>query len=136
MGDPRGLTGPAEPYRPDLDQPWRRGDAPLVELPVAVVPGLRVPAIGTMLAVAPAPVRQFVMRTMQQRRLFNLELHGIDLSDAIDDRIPTELAGRQPDLRVPFTQKRATFLRSIEELKESYEFVTLRQAAEILAKEV
>jgi hypothetical protein len=53
LGDPRGLMCSPKPYRADLDQPWKKGDSSLIELPVAVVPGLRLPAIGTMLAIAP-----------------------------------------------------------------------------------
>ena len=67
--------------------------------------------------------------------MFNLELHGIDLADAIADRIPTELAGRQPDLRVPFVDKRKIFLRTLDELKQQYEFVTLKEAAATVQRE-
>jgi len=129
MGDPRGLFCPADPYRPDPERPWRRGQSPVVELPVAVLPWTRLPAIGTLLAVSPDPVRRTVMAQMRHRPLFNLELHGIDLADAIADRIPTELAGRQPDLRVPFVEKRRIFIKTMEELKQDYEFVTLKEAA-------
>ena len=38
--------------------------------------------------------------------------------NAIADRIPTELAGRQPDLRVPFAQKRDIFREVIGGLKD------------------
>jgi len=129
MGDPRGLMCPADPYRPDPARPWRRGQSPMVELPVAVLPWLRLPAIGTLLLVAPEPVRRWTLGAMRRRPFFNLELHGIDLADAIADRIPTELAGRQPDLRVPYADKRRIFVRTVQELKSEYEFVTLRQAA-------
>ena len=129
VSDPRFLLCPADPYRPCANAPWKRGQAPLVELPVAVMPYSRLPAIGTMLAVAPEPVRRFVLRSMAGRPFFNLELHGIDLSDAVEDRIPTELAGRQPDLRVPFSEKHRLFVEAITALKRDYRFVTLREAA-------
>jgi hypothetical protein len=135
VGDPRALLCPADPYRPDASEPWRSGQAPLVELPVAVLPWTRLPAIGTLLAVSPERLRRFVLRAMQRRPLFNLELHGIDLADAIADRIPTELAGRQPDLRVPFADKRRRFLQTLEELKRDFEFVTLRAAAAVVQRE-
>ncbi len=48
--DPRGLLAPADPYRPDPRRPWRRGQATVVELPIAVTPVLRLPAIGTATA--------------------------------------------------------------------------------------
>ncbi|MBW2734947.1 MAG: polysaccharide deacetylase family protein, partial [Deltaproteobacteria bacterium] len=127
MGDPRGLTCPPDPYRLEVERPWRRGKGPLIELPVATVPGMRLPAIGTLLALAPPWVRRFIVGAMRTKRFFNFELHGIDLSDAIDDRIPTELAGRQPDLRVPYRKKRDRFIATIEELKSEYRFVTMRE---------
>ncbi len=136
VSDPRALLGPADPYRPDPERPWRRGQSPLVELPVAVQPYTRLPAIGTLLAVAPEPMRRFVLRTMASRPFFNLELHGIDLADAIADRIPTQLAGRQPDLRVPFHEKRRRFLQTIEDLRRSgYELLTLAETAARVQRE-
>jgi peptidoglycan-N-acetylglucosamine deacetylase len=135
IADPRAVLSPAEPYRPDAAFPWRRGQSPLVEIPVAVMPLTRLPAIGTLLAVSPESLRRFVLRAMRSRPLFNLELHGIDLADAVADRIPTELAGRQPDLRVPFAEKRRRFLQTLEELKGEYEFATLRQVAATVQRE-
>ena len=135
MGDPHNLRCPPDPYRPDVVRPWARGQAPLVELPVAVLPLSRIPAIGTLIATSPDWMRRLLLRGMARRPFFNLELHGIDLADAITDRIPTELAGRQPDLRVPFTNKRAIFLETIEALKSRYQFVTLAEAASRMQRE-
>ena len=136
VADPRTLLCPADPYRPDPSRPWRRGQSPLVELPVAVHPFSRVPAIGTFIAASPERLRRFFLDGMAGRPFFNLELHGIDLADAIADRIPTELAGRQPDLRVPVDEKRRRFLISIGELKQQgYRFVTLRAAAAEVQRE-
>lgn len=135
MGDPRALLCPADPYRPDPELPWRRGQGPLVELPVAVMPWTRFPAIGTFIAVNPPALRRAMLAQMRRRPLFNLELHGIDLADAIADRIPTELAGRQPDLRVPYADKRRIFIQTFEELKLEYDFVTLRDVAAVFQRE-
>jgi hypothetical protein len=67
MIDPRSQTAPADPYRPSMTAPWRRGQAPLVELPIAVTPWVRIPAIGTSLLVAPAIVRSRVIAAMAKR---------------------------------------------------------------------
>src|SRR5262249_30122848 len=64
MTNPRALAAPPVPYRPAMIAPWRRGQAPLVELPVAVTPWLRIPAIGTSLLVAPAAIRRRIVRAM------------------------------------------------------------------------
>ena len=129
MVDPRTLTAPAEPYRPAMTAPWRRGQAPLVELPVAVTPWARVPAIGTTLLVAPRVVRERVIAAMARRSCFNFELHGIDFADAERDGIPGELVERQPDLRVPIAEKLARLDEIVDAIEKKWRFATLGEIA-------
>jgi len=129
MTNPRALLAPADPYRPSPTAPWRRGQATLVELPIAVTPWLRVPAIGTSLLLAPAWLRARWLEAMLERPFFNLELHGIDLADATDDGIPGELVRKQPDLRAPLVRKQRALEATLDRLARDYEFVTLREAA-------
>jgi hypothetical protein len=129
MTNPRALTAPAEPYRPAMSAPWRRGQAPVVELPVAVTPWTRLPAIGTSLLVAPAWARARLIAAMARRSLFNCELHGIDFADAEQDGIPGELVERQPDLRIPIDDKLARLDRLLDELAARWDFATLDQVA-------
>lgn len=129
MTDPRLLSAPSEPYRPAMTAPWRRGQAPLVELPIAVTPWLRVPAIGTSLLLAPGLVRRRVLAAMRGRAFFNFELHGIDFADAEKDGIPGELVAHQPDLRVPVATKLARLETILDELAATWELVTLASVA-------
>ena len=129
MVDPRTLAAPAEPYRPAMNAPWRRGQAPLVELPVAVTPWARVPAIGTTLLVAPRVVRDRVIAAMARRSCFNLELHGIDFADAEQDGIPGELVERQPDLRLAIAEKLERMEEMLDEIGKRWTFVTLGEIA-------
>jgi hypothetical protein len=129
MTNPRLLAAPAEPYRPAMDAPWRRGQAPLVELPIAVTPWARLPAIGTTLLVAPSRLRAHLMSAMASRRLFNFELHGIDFADAEKDGIPGELVARQPDLRIPIADKLARIDAMLDVLARTADFVTLAEVA-------
>ncbi len=129
MTDPRALLAPTDPYRPSANAPWRRGQSSVVELPVAVTPGLRVPAIGTNLLLAPPALRASWLDSMRRRPFFNLELHGIDLIDAGNDGIPSALVARQPDLRAPLAAKRRAFEATLDRLKLDYRFVTLREVA-------
>ena len=135
MTDPRALLAPTDPYRPAMKAPWRRGQAPLVELPIAVTPWTRVPAFGTSLLIAPAWMRDGMLRAMRKRPLFNLELHGIDLIDAERDGIPGELVARQPDLRVPLDAKAAALDAILARLTGEREAVTLREAASVVQRE-
>jgi len=129
MTNPRALTAPADPYRPSPRAPWRRGQASLVELPIAVTPWLRIPAIGTNLLLAPRALRTRAIAAMARRPFFNLELHGIDLADADADGIPGLLVARQPDLRASLAKKRAALEEILDALAERFEIVTLAEAA-------
>jgi len=129
LTDPRALAAPAEPYRPAMKAPWRRGQAPIVELPIAVTPWGRLPAIGTSLIVAPAAIRTRVIAVMRRREVFNFELHGIDFADAERDGIPGELVARQPDLRVPIAEKLARVEAILDEIGRTWTFATLAEIA-------
>jgi peptidoglycan-N-acetylglucosamine deacetylase len=129
MTNPRALTAPANPYRPSMAAPWRRGQAPVVELPVAVTPWTRLPAIGTSLIVAPAMIRSRLIRAMAGRAFFNFELHGIDFADAEKDGIPAELVARQPDLRIPIAEKLARLAQLLDQLAAGWTFQTLAEVA-------
>ena len=133
LADPRTLLAPAEPYRPDPAAPWRRGHARLIELPIAVTPLLRIPIIGLSLALAPARLRAYLLRSMRGRALLNLGLHGLDLLDADLDGVPTELVSRQPDLALSAEAKRMALTTTLDGLGLDYRFVPLREAAEALA---
>jgi peptidoglycan-N-acetylglucosamine deacetylase len=129
LTNPRALAAPAIPYRPAMTAPWRRGQAPLVELPVAVTPWTRLPAIGTSLIIAPALIRNRIVRAMARRAFFNFELHGIDFADADKDGIPGELVARQPDLRLPIAEKLARLEHLLDQLAAGWRFQTLAEVA-------
>jgi peptidoglycan-N-acetylglucosamine deacetylase len=129
MTNPRALAAPPAPYRPAMTAPWRRGQAPVVELPIAVTPLLRIPAIGTSLLLAPAALRRTLARAMSRRRFWNLELHGIDFADADHDGIPGELVDRQPDLRVPIGDKLDRLEQLLDQLAPDWTFTTLADVA-------
>jgi peptidoglycan-N-acetylglucosamine deacetylase len=129
MTNPRALAAPPAPYRPAMTAPWRRGQAPIVELPIAVTPWLRIPAIGTSLLLAPALLRRAIVRAMVRRRFWNLELHGIDFADAEHDGIPGELVERQPDLRVSIRDKLSRLEWLIDQLAADWTFATLADVA-------
>ncbi len=136
LTDPRALAAPAEPYRPRLDAPWRRGRSPVIELPIAVTPYGRIPAIGTSLLLAPRPLRRHWLRAMGRRKLFNFELHGIDLADSQADAMPQELVARQPDLRVPLSRKLAAFEATLDFIAGEYEIAPLAALARTFAREL
>jgi peptidoglycan/xylan/chitin deacetylase (PgdA/CDA1 family) len=130
LTNPRALLAPASPYRPAARAPWRRGDAALIELPVAVTPFLRAPAIGTSLILAPDWLRRRLVAAMGRRGFFNLELHGIDLIDAEEDGVPGQLVARQPDLRRPLAHKLAALESVLDQVQAGFEMARLVDLAE------
>ncbi len=132
VDDPRVLGAPADPYFPaDRDGAyWTRGPAEgLVELPIGVTRGARLPFIGTSVALAGEPGARLLARQMVGREVVVLELHGIDLSDTRDDDLGW-LAPHQPDLARTAEQKRRAIGAAIETLRaHGYRFVTTEEAA-------
>jgi peptidoglycan/xylan/chitin deacetylase (PgdA/CDA1 family) len=134
VGTPWAQLGPTQPYRPDPARPWRRGGSRLVELPVAVTPRLRLPAIGGSLLLSER-LRQLLLRGMRDQAFFNLELHGLDLMDAAGDGLPAALRARQPDLRVPLADKLAALSQVLSFLREHCAVVPLCEVAEIVQRQ-
>jgi peptidoglycan/xylan/chitin deacetylase (PgdA/CDA1 family) len=129
LGDPRALAAPRRPYRPDPRAPWRRGQAPLVELPVTVSPWLRVPAISTSVLLAPDRLRARLLESLRGEPFFNFLLHGVDLLDAEEDGIPGELVQREPVLRTPLLAKRRALEATLDRLAQDFRFLRLRDVA-------
>lgn len=136
MTNPRALLAPTDPYRPDARAPWRRGQAPVVELPVSVTRVARIPAIGTSLLLAPTIARKALLAAMRRRAFFNFEMHGIDLADADADGLPAELCARQPDLRLPLAEKQARFEAILDALERDFAPVLLRDQAALTQRTV
>lgn len=126
---PRVLTAPANPYR--IGAPYVRRGTGLLELPIGVTRGARLPYIGTSVTAGPLVARALTAQ-MIGRPLVNLELHGIDLSDAAADGLDW-LAPHQVDLRRSAAQKETALRAAIGALRRAgYAFVTLREAARAL----
>jgi peptidoglycan/xylan/chitin deacetylase (PgdA/CDA1 family) len=127
---PAVLRAPTRPYR--VGRPfWQKGRG-VLELPIQVTRGPRLPFIGTTLTLM-GPVRaRWLTRLVVGEPLVNLELHGMDVLDA-DDGL-AELRGHQPDVTVPHRRKVETLGAVVECLREAgYEFVRLKDAAHVFA---
>lgn len=127
IDDPRVLGAPADPYRAGRPY-WRRGDG-LIELPIGVSRGPRLPYIGTSVVLSGEAGARALTRSIVGRPLVNLELHGIDLADAEADGLEF-LAPFQVDLRRSARKKESALRAALSALTEAgYRFVTLREAA-------
>ncbi len=126
LDTPAVLLAPTRPYR--VGRPyWKRGEG-MLELPVQVTRGARLPFIGTTLTMAGPSRARWLTRLVTGEPLVNLELHGIDVLDA-NDGFP-ELRGQQPDAAIPHARKLEALSAAVDTLKRAgYSFVTLTEAA-------
>lgn len=129
---PAVLLAPTRPYR--MGRPyWRRGSG-LLELPVQVTRGARLPFIGTYLTLGGPRIARLLTRMCLGEPLINLELHGIDVLDAADGL--EALRAHQPDVRVATSGKVDALRAVVRELRSAgYEFTTLREAAGAVASD-
>ncbi|MBK7582352.1 MAG: polysaccharide deacetylase family protein [Myxococcales bacterium] len=127
---PGVLSAPTRPYR--IGRPYFRRGSGLVELPIQVTRGLRLPFIGTTLTLAGASRARLLTRMVIGEPLVNLELHGIDVLDSSDGL--AALTRHQPDVRVPLRNKLDALGAVVESLKRAgYSFVRLDEAARAIA---
>jgi hypothetical protein len=141
LTDPRAWLAPLQPYRPSrrgFHRPPRGGEeaVPLWEVPMCVVPWLRLPVIGTSLALFGARAFSVVYPWIRHNQPFlNLEFHGIDLLDPSDPGVAQALVRRQPDLRRGLDQKIAVYRAVFGRIAGDYRFATLAEMAETLERE-
>jgi hypothetical protein len=130
---PAVLTAPTEPYR--VGKPYYRRGRGLLEFPIQVTRGLRLPFIGTTLSLVGARGARALARMCVGDEFVNLELHGIDVLSVEDGLRP--LAGYQPDVKVPLSTKMAALHGVVETLRSAgYAFVTLEEASKVWRKRV
>ncbi|MCC6622439.1 MAG: polysaccharide deacetylase family protein [Deltaproteobacteria bacterium] len=120
------IVGPPSVMWEDRLPHYREG---LVELPVTVLPGLRLPVIGTSLIMAGERGYRLLAPWLARVPFVNLELHGIDLCDLEADGIDPVMR-KQPDLRVPLATKLALFERVFSDLRDALGVRTLEQHVE------
>jgi len=129
------LLAPITAYRPAAHRIWRRDDdssMPL-EIPMCVVPGARVPVIGTSLHLCGARGFRALYPLLRHRyrSILNLEFHAIDFVDDADLG-GDPLARHQPDLSVPWAHKRDLYASVLRTVADDYEFVPLDEAVDDL----
>lgn len=123
---PKVLTAPTQPYR--VGRPYHRRGNGLLEIPVQVTRGLRLPFIGTSVTLAGANKARWLAKMCIGAPLVNLELHGIDVLDAEDGL--EVLRPHQVDVRVRHRAKLDALLAVVDELRSAgYAFVTMQEAA-------
>lgn len=125
-GDPRAMFAPRLPYRHSSS-----GEG-LLELPMTVVPGLRLPVIGTSLIMMGRKGWRLVRRWLQSVSFINVEFHAIDLTDHVGDGIDDALLS-QPDQRVTLDKKLEVFDAVVGDLVRGWDVTPLDRVARLWA---
>ncbi|MBX3189932.1 MAG: polysaccharide deacetylase family protein [Labilithrix sp.] len=127
---PKVLLAPTRPYKSGTPY-WTHGEG-LLEIPVQVTRGLRLPFIGTSVTLAGPDRARWLAKMCVGEPLVNLELHGIDVLDAADGL--EALRPHQVDVRVTHQRKIDAILAATEALRSAgYSFVTMAEAASAFA---
>ena len=104
----------------------------MLELPIQVTRGARLPFIGTSVTVAGPLFAGQLARTVAGEPLVNLELHGIDVLDTSDGL--ERLVKFQHDVRIPYERKLSALTAVIDTIREAgHRFVRLDEAARAFA---
>ncbi|MCG2711194.1 MAG: polysaccharide deacetylase family protein [Candidatus Omnitrophica bacterium] len=81
-------------YRPDMENMAKRGQGKLYELPISVMPGLRLPMHSTYVFICGRWLFDWGLREMRKKQIhLNYLFHGIDLLDIIKYDLKLPLFG-------------------------------------------
>lgn len=127
LGDANHTLAPREPFRPGR-RPTERGERPIIELPVAVTPALRLPLTGAALCLAPKPLQRRLLRELPDTVV--IVLHAMDLVDPATDAVPSALARFEPQLRVPLATRLARLRFGLQRLASDRSVTTCLAIAE------
>lgn len=130
MGRPSGSIAEPLPVWFGRAAPYlrRTGGGALVELPIGLVPGVRMPFIGTSVAALGELGWQLQRPLVERAAWLNFECHAMDLCDVDGDGLPSRLRV-QPEQRAPLAQRWPRFVRVMEALTRSHTFATLAEWA-------
>jgi len=132
LGSPLHMLAPPTPYRPG-PRIWRRGNRRLLEVPVSVVPFLRLPFFGTFSLLTGPRLFALSYAILRLRGWpVNYELHGVEFVDGEGDGVAAETAaiGRQyvpATLGRPYAEKRAALESAMRQFQRDAEMVPLRE---------
>jgi len=135
LGHLRYMLAPAQPYRTADNNLGLRGDSGFVELPVTVMPIVRLPFFATFLL---ATGMEFFKACYGMLKTLEWPIqYQFHLSDFVDYSHP-DLEGQVPEgdgvympqaLRTPLEKKWDLFRRALEMMASAYTFITLENWA-------
>ena len=141
MGQLNYMFSPRRPYRTSSSSLSARGADGIVELPVTVLPIVRLPFWATfLLASGMSTFRASVRALVATRTPVQFQFHLSDFVDFNDREFANQVPRREDGVYVPqslwtpLRVKQDLFTRALDLLAEHYEFVTLEQWAARVAR--
>lgn len=126
VGGPGSLLAPRRPYHPSLKNYALRGKAPLWELPVTSLPGVRLPLTGSVLALLGPEGARLFARLARRESFVYLLLGGADFLEP--DEIPSPLLAKRRALNRPLEERIRELEDALGLLVEGAEMATLEEA--------
>lgn len=125
-------VAPKTPYWPEPGNIWRESDGGsnlVFEVPMAVVPFIRIPFIGTFFQMMGKSGFDRLYPSVRRNypRLLQIEFHAIDFLGA-EDLDNSQLANYQPDLKTPWHEKKKLYEHIFEILTRDYTMMPLERA--------
>lgn len=133
LGQMSAALAPPRPFLPSRELLHREavnGDAPpIIEIPISVAPGLRLPFYTTLLRLLGRRVFDALVRSYgRDRRVLHLIMHLIDLVDFEDSSLAEAIAS-SPGLGVPFAKRERFVAHVMQRLAQIGDPVPLRELA-------
>jgi len=134
LGHLASVFAPPRPYVPRLDRLHRArrpddgGGPRILEIPVSVVPVVRVPFYSTLLRRLGSQAFSLLVRAYGRQPVLHMLFHLIDLADFSGTSLGGALA-RRPGLALPFADRERFMAHAIATLTSVGDAVTLRELA-------
>ena len=116
---------PKFPYRPNGKKIWKRGDSNILEIPLAVLPLIQFPFLGTTLYLLG---KRFFKISLEYFNIFNIpliySLHGIELVDYYES-INDKRLSVKPGIKKYIEEKKSIYNYILTEISKKYSFTTM-----------
>lgn len=133
MGPLSVITAPIVPYRCDLSSVTQiEPSSSFVEIPVTVVPFVRLPIFGTTHLALGARYFQTIAPFLQKLSVINFEVHGIDLIDKPSKNFSWFL--RHPGMQRVAEERMHIYRSILSWFSRNHQFTPLQTIAEMVQK--
>ncbi len=134
MGPISVITAPLKPYRCASTSVTQTDlDSPLVEIPITVVPTVRLPLFGTTQLALGTNYFRLVSPLLEKMSFINFEIHGIDLVDSPSEGF--SWFTRHPGMQRSAKERTYIYHAILSWFSSRYKFTTLQAIAEIVRQD-